>query len=220
MKSFKDLFIKSDDQEENPGESGSLNFPKRDNLNAGTREPSQNDNPYLNEIIEVYEKGLEGINMPGYDFYDFFLAVKASGSQGDTVYRMAFQMGKTMDNTITKEKLANDAEFYLSKINEVYQKFTSQGREKLGEIDEQQRLERERLSNDSRQFEAEINKHRQEIQALEKKLNDARNVLAKIDEKYKPQSAVIQRKLEANDQAMEMSIQKLNSIKEGILKFL
>jgi hypothetical protein len=41
-----------------------------------------------------------------------------------------------------------------------------------------------------------------------------------VGEKYKPQQEVIQQKLAANDKAMELSAQKINTIKDGISKFL
>ncbi|HCS20092.1 MAG TPA: hypothetical protein DIW47_05940 [Bacteroidetes bacterium] len=220
MKSFKDLFIKPEAEEENNTSSGSLHFPKSENTSLEGRDSSANDNKYLPEIIDVYEKGLQSINMPGYDFYDFFVAVKAAGSQDESVYRMAFQMGRTMDASISKEKLASDAEFYLSKINEVYQSYTTKGREKLENISNEMRSERDQLNSGASQLEAEISNLRQQIINLEKKLADTKKDLVKLDDKYKPQSDTIQQKLQANDQAMEISIQKLNSVKEGILKFL
>lgn len=220
MKSFKDLFIKPEAEESNTTSSGSLHFPKSENTPLDERSTSAKDNKYLPEIIDVYEKGLQSINMPGYDFYDFFVAVKAAGSQDESVYRMAFQMGRTMDATISKEKLASDAEFYLSKINEVYQSYTTKGREKLESIANEMRSERDHLNSGTSQLEAEISNLRQQILNLEKKLADTRKDLVKLDDKYNPQSDTIRQKLQANDQAMEISIQKLNSVKEGILKFL
>src|SRR6187549_3881419 len=117
MKSLKHLFIKDDSEEEQPEEK--IAFPVTEpssgaSFSPSTPSPSTSANPYLNEIIEVYEKGLESINMPGYDFYDFYLAVKAAGAQNEAVYKMAFQMGKTMDSSITSLKLSSDAEYYIS----------------------------------------------------------------------------------------------------------
>lgn len=220
MKSFKDLFIKPEFEEENNSSSNNLHFPKGDINPLESREQAKSTNKFLPEIIEVYEKGLQSINMPGYDFYDFFVAVKAAGSQDESIYRMAFQMGKTMDSSITKEKLSSDAEYYLSKINEVYQTYTNKGREKLESLTNEMRAERDQLNNGNSQLEAEISNLKQQIINLEKKLAETQKDLVKLEDKYKPQSEMIQSKLQANDQAMEISIQKLNSIKEGILKYL
>jgi predicted nucleic acid-binding Zn-ribbon protein len=114
----------------------------------------------------------------------------------------------------------SDAEFYISKINEVYQNYSEQGRQKLDGLNSQLRSEKDKLAQEAGRIESEIRKMREQIQAQEKKLSDTRNDLAKIEDKYKPQHGSIQQKLAANDQAMQISIQKLNSIKEGILKYL
>jgi hypothetical protein len=47
---------------------------------------------------------------------------------------MAFQMASTMDKTVTVQKLTADAEFYISKINEVHSQYSSQGQQKINTI--------------------------------------------------------------------------------------
>lgn len=220
MKNLKDLFIKSDDEEEEKTPEKQPSFPINDSVSTPNVPQAKSNNPYLAEIIEIYEKGIESMNMPGYDFYDFYVAVKAAGAHNDTVYKMAFQMGKTMDSNVTAEKLANDAEYYLSKINEVYQRYSDQGKQKLESLASQSRTESANLSGEANQIEAEISKLKQQIQLLDRKLAETKGALSKVDEKYKPQQDVIQQKLKANDSAMEISVQKINNIKDGIVKFL
>ncbi|GHN02018.1 hypothetical protein WSM22_35070 [Cytophagales bacterium WSM2-2] len=222
MKNLKDLFIKSDDEEEAKTlqKTEKPSFPINEPVSKPSFETNKSNNPYLAEIIEIYEKGLESINMPGYDFYDFYVAVKAAGAHNETVYKMAFQMGKTLDSGITSQKLAVDAEYYISKINEVYQKYADQGRQKIDALASQQRNESSTLSSEVSQIESEINKLKQQIQTLDRKLSETKATLSKVDEKYKPQQEVVQQKLVANDQAMQMSVQKINTIKDGIGTFL
>src|SRR5687768_9968529 len=117
MKSFKSLFIKNESEKEEPQLVNS--FPIRESTSVAIQTPST-PNPYFDEIAEVYEKGLQSINMPGYDFYDFYLAVAAAGAQNESVYKMAYQMGKTLDSNLTPGKLSNDADYYISKLTEVY----------------------------------------------------------------------------------------------------
>jgi hypothetical protein len=218
MKSFKDLFIKSD-KEEKEEPTPTPSFPiTQPNQNSSPQKVQQN--PYVDEIIQVYEKGLESINMPGYDFYDFFTAVNAAGSLNESIFRMAFQMGKTMDAGLTAQKLAQDAEYYLSKIKDVHQKYADQGRSKFDSLTDQLRSERESLSSEANGTEIEISKLKQQIQNLEEKLNQTRATLSKVDDKYKPQQDMIQLKLTANDQAMQISAQKLNAVKDAIVQYL
>lgn len=221
MKSLKNLFIKDESEENEPEEK--IAFPVVDSssgFNLPTSPKSSGTNPYLNEIIEVYEKGLESINMPGYDFYDFYQAVKAAGAQNEAVYKMAFQMGKTMDSSITSHKLSSDADYYISKINDVYKTYAEKGSQKLNGLEAELTAEKEKLTGEVNEIEAGINKMRQQIMAMEQKLSETRNDLAKVTNKYKPQQDVIKQKLQANDQAMQVSIEKLNSIKEAITKYI
>lgn len=220
---LKNLFVKDDSEEDKPEEKNS--FPVVESgSKAGSGQTSQipntGSNPYLNEIIEVYEKGLESINMPGYDFYDFYLAIKAAGSQNEAIYKMAFQMGKTMDTSITATKLASDAEYYISKINDVYKNYSEKGSQKLDSLENELTREKESLTHEVNRIEGDINKMRQQIMTLEQKLSETRNDLMKVSSKFKPQQDVIRQKLQASDQAMQVSIQKLNSIKDGITKYL
>jgi hypothetical protein len=223
MKSFKDLFIKSEEEEKEVPVTPTPSFPiAQPNQHTSPQAVQQplSGNPYVGEIIQVYEKGLESINMPGYDFYDFFTAVNAAGGLNEPILKMAFQMGKTMDASLSAQKLAQDAEYYLSKIKDVHQKYAEQGRSKFDSLTGQLRSERENLSSEANGIEVEIAKLKQQIQDLEGKLNQSRATLSKVDEKYKPQQDVIQLKLTANDQAMQISAQKLNAVKNAIVQYL
>ena len=227
MKSFKNLFIKDESEEEEPKETKEVNSFPISEATAHVREkttssatPSSSANPYLVEITEVYEKGLESINMPGYDFYDFYQAIKAAGSQNEAIYKMAFQMGKTMDASITSQKLALDADYYISKVNEVYQSYSEKGNQKLNGLAAELKADRDGLTSEINHTDGEINRLKQQILSLEQKLTETRSQLSKVEAKYKPQQDVINLKLQANDQAMKISVGKITSIKEGISKYL
>lgn len=225
MKSFKNLFIKEEEEQQDDSKPSFPVTPASPTFVPSNQPTLANSNlaasnPYLAEIIEVYEKGLEGINMPGYDFYDFYLAIKAAGSQDEAIYKMAFQMGKSMDATVTSQKLSTDAEYYISKINDVHQTYQQKGNQKLEVLQSELKNEKEKLTSEAGKMESEITQMKQQIIALEQKLHETRGSLAKADEKYKPQQDVIKQKLSANDQAMQLSIQKLMAIKEGIQKYI
>jgi len=219
MKAFKNLFIKEDEPEIVSAPPQKPGFPVTDSSSSSSG-PNTPASPYINEIVEVYEKGLQSINMPGYDFYDFYLAIKAAGSQNEAVFKMAFQMGKTMDGNITPQKLVADAEYYISKINEVYRTYADQGKQKLDSFDKELQNERQKLSSEASLIETDLNNLRQKIVVLEKQLNETRAKLNGVDNTYKPQQDVIRQKLSANDQAMHVCVQKLNSVKESILNYL
>ncbi|MEQ8575154.1 MAG: hypothetical protein RIB63_13885, partial [Fulvivirga sp.] len=170
---WKGLFINSDGGEE-PGEqkqespkaksSSSSSFP---NPGSTTKFPEKTTSPnnlsqdVLNTIVEMYESGFEGLNKPGYDFYEFFKAIKAVGSNDPQVYKMALTMAQSVDSAVSKSSLLEEADFYINEIEKVHKKYTEQGVSKKESIQNGARIKKENLSS--------------EIIALEKKLMEIQN---------------------------------------------
>lgn len=77
IKNWKSLFVKGQDAEpeKNENKADSFSFPV--NNNTSTTQPAAQtysapaNDPVINEVLQVYEAGLDSINMPGYDFYEF-----------------------------------------------------------------------------------------------------------------------------------------------------
>lgn len=226
IKNWKSLFIKSNEEEEkNIAPQEQLSFPvSRESGSTEKFEPGPVampiSNPAINEVMKVYESGLDSINMPGYDFYEFYMAISSTGAAGEQTYNMAFQMAKSMDKTITSQKLVNDAEFYISKITEVYNDYVAQGQQKLNSLQEQKNMERSKLSADIEHSNARLAQLKAELKQLEAQLNQQKNDLNKIDQSIYPREKAIREKLLANDMAKKNSIDKLSMIKEGIQRFI
>lgn len=223
MKNWKNLFIKDEDESEQQTSSKSSassapSFPLSEGSNH--QQAATNTSPLIEEILEVYENGLKSINMPGYDFFEFYNTIKAGGSHSEAVYRMAFQMGKTMDSNISTQKLISDADYYISKIREVHESYSEQGRKKLASIESKLKGERDILTSEVSNLESEINRMKQQIQTMEAKLTETRAQLAKVAEPYLPNQAEIKEKLVANDQAMQSFVQKLVLVQSSISKYL
>src|SRR5687768_11722725 len=227
MKNWKNLFVKSDEKEPEKKErqSDNLSFPVSGNTTTSSQSSvgyvtQQVNDPVINEVLQVYENGLDSINMPGYDFYEFYKAISSIGDSNEQTYKMAYQMAKTLDKTITSQKLMTDAEFYISKINEVYSQYVTQGQQKLNSLQEKKSGEKIKLTGEIDQAAMRVAHLRSELQQLESEINQKKNVLAKIEESFYPQEKSIREKLNANDMARKTSIEKLNMIKEGIVKFI
>jgi hypothetical protein len=224
-KSWKNLFVKGEDDEPAKKEdhSGSFSFPVSNtnlsNQPAVTPVVSANE-PAVAEVLQVYESGLDSINMPGYDFYEFYKTVISTGSFNEQTYTMAFQMAKTLDKTITPAKLLSDAEFYISKINDVHGQYVNQGQQKLNGLEERKKGEKSSLQKEIDQASLRVTQLRAELQQLESAISQKRGVLLKVDESYYPQEKSVREKLNANDMARKTSIDKLNLIKDGIQKFI
>jgi hypothetical protein len=235
LKNWKSLFVKSEETEEEKksGSEETLSFPVNSfssntgsSSGSGTTPPANSymptpvNDPIVQEVIEVYESGLESINMPGYDFYEFYKAISSTGQAGDHTYQIAYQMAKSLDKTITVQKLMNDAEFYISKINEVHGQYVNQGQSKLRSLEEKKAADKGQLQGEIDRGSARLSQLRAELQTLEAEMNQKRSTLSKIDESFYPQEKSVREKLNANDTARKASIDKLNAIKEGIFKFI
>jgi len=227
LKDFKSLFIKTDEEEteKNALPTEKISFPENNSSNASqnssaSQPPPLVQDPAIAEVLKIYESGLDSINMPGYDFYEFYQSVNVAGRSSEQAYKMAYQMAKTLDKTITTDKLVHDAEFYISKINEVHSQYVTQGQAKLNSIEEKKSAEKTKLSTEIDQATARITQLKAELQQLESDINSKRAVLIKIDENYHPQETSIKEKLSANDIAHKISIGKLNIVKDNISKFI
>ena len=227
MKNWKSLFVKSEENEplKNEKVSENLSFPVSGNSSASSHPspvyiPPQVNDPVINEVLQVYENGLDSINMPGYDFYEFYKSITSIGDSNEQTYQMAYQMARTLDKTITSQKLMNDAEFYISKVNEVYSQYVTQGQQKLNALQEKKSGEKIKLTGEIDQAALRVTQLRSELHQLETVITQKRSVLAKIDEGFYPQEKSIREKLNANDMARKTSIEKLTMIKEGIMKFI
>jgi hypothetical protein len=226
-KSWKSLFVKADEPEEKKTslKQDAFSFPVT-NFQDTSNNPilakdSQPVSAAVNEVIEVYERGLDSINMPGYDFYEFYKTIMSAGiNSGEQAYNMAFQMAKTLDNTVSSQKLLKDAEFYLSKINEVHGQYAGQGQQKLNAIQNDKITAKSKLSSDIDAANRRMMDLRNELQSLELNIKNKQEDLSKIDTSYFPQEQAIREKLNANDLAHSESISKLNRVKEGIKQLI
>jgi DNA-binding transcriptional MerR regulator len=227
IKNWKSLFVKDENQPESnstPKQTTSdLSFPVNKSgvasLNAYNT-VSTELSAETKEVMEVYEKGLDSINMPGYDFYEFYKAIQTAGPHNQQAYNMAFQMAKAMDNTLTVQKLVNDADFYISKINEVHSQYVTQGQQKLNEISNQLQMEKTDLAKAIDQKVMRLAQLRSELTELENELQTKRNALAKVDDIYMPREQAIRSKLSANDLAKGNSASKLIAVKDNIQKLI
>ena len=227
LKNWKDLFIKKEEEElaKQATTATPYSFPIG-NTTAAQQQPqaipsaSTITDPAVSEVLKVYENGLDSINMPGYDFYEFYQAIMSTGSATEQAYNMAFHMAKTLDKTITAHKLVQDAEFYISKVNEVHSQYVTQGQQKLHALQEKKAAEKNKLNAEIDEASKRVIELRNELQQLETNIHNKRSTLGKIEDGYQPQEKTIREKLNANDQARLISIDKLSSIKEGILRHI
>lgn len=221
MKNWKSLFLKEEETGENKTAktTDQFSFPVGNNIPGNVAVSTGGgivDQASVNEVLTVYEKGIESINMPGYDFFEFYRAVSSIGSSGEQVYSMAFQMAKSMDSTITVHKLLSDADFYISKINEVHSQYTTQGQQKINSLEAKKNDEKNKLMKEIEQGTQQVSQLRAQLQTLESDISQKRIALSAVDGQYQPQESAVRQKLLANDNARQISVMRLTNVKDGI----
>ncbi|MFG4002697.1 hypothetical protein [Flavobacterium aquidurense] len=170
-------------------------------------------NPFLNEIFDVYDKGFESLNEPGFDFFELYKSVLLVGVANPQSYQMAFTMGKSIKPDLTKEFLLEKAGFYISEIEKVYQKYDVVGKTKKKELDNDITKEKYNLSKSVTDLEVKIKE-------LQSELESKKNELEKMDPTNKKQLSDIQLKMEANDLAKQKILASINTVVTGINQYL
>jgi hypothetical protein len=169
--------------------------------------------PHMDKIMKLYEDGFNGLNLAGYDFFEFFQAVVKTGANNPAMYNMALTMAQAMDSTVTKSSLVTQSQFYIEEINKVYKTYVDNGNAKRQEALQAKGNEEASLSKDL----GDINS---EIARLNQLKNQKEAELSKIDSKYSPEITDIECKLMANDIAKERIIGTIKTVVDGINKNL
>ena len=170
-------------------------------------------NPFLGEILEVYEKGFEGLNAAGFDFFEMYKSVNAVGVSNPQSYQMAFTMGKTINPDLTKEFLLDKAKYYLSEIEKVYEKYNILGNSKKSDLTT-------KITKDKKDLSESISDLETQILKLQKSLEEKKAELYKIDGDNTQEFSELQLKIEANTIAKQKIQESINLVVTGINQYL
>lgn len=207
---LKDLFFVNEEKKKKVEVSKKTSFPKdvapsKEILDERMMFPADNGpwkstvknsscEPYIEEVIKLYERGFDGLNIEGWDFYEMYKAVLAVGIDNKAAYQMAYNMGKGMDSTVTKEKLLSQAQYYLDEIIKVYKNYVSNGQSKKLQLQGQMDTEKDGLLS-------EVKSLREQLSEIQRLLSLKEGMLENIESKYQPEIEVIDCKIMANDHA-------------------
>ena len=206
-------FPTSETTEEPSSIFSAFGFGKTETPTPAPSMPTQVTNEHLEKAFELYQKGFDSLNQPGYDFYEFYQAVMQAGPTNPQIYAMALTMASAMDKSITKDKLVQQSEYYLAEINKVYQDYNSKGLSKKQDLTAQKQHENESLVG-------ELSLLRQQLEAIQTQIADRENKLSVIDVKYAPMMVEVDSKLSANDMAKNKIVQSIEQVKNGIINNL
>ncbi|GAA3510479.1 hypothetical protein GCM10022393_24950 [Aquimarina addita] len=162
----------------------------------------------LNGVIEMYEAGFESLNQPGYDFYEFFKAIKAVGSNDPAVYKMAFTMAQSVDAKVSKDVLLTQADYYIKEIEKVHNQYHKQGNSKKSQIVSAQKAQKDNLTS-------EISDLERQLLEIQTQIAHKRNQLDSIDSEM-GNVAEIDQKIAANDTARTKILETIMTVVDGI----
>jgi hypothetical protein len=194
-----------------PTTSNETKFPETsfNSNNAG----ANSNNPFLNEILEVYNKGFEGLNSEGFDFFELYKSVMAVGPTNPQSYQMAFTMGKTIKSDLSKAFLLEKSKFYISEIEKVYSKYEATGNSKNKDLNDTITTQKNNLTQNISNLEMQIAKLQAELEAK-------KSELSRIDFENKEMFTQIQLKIEANNIAKHKILESINTVVTGINQYL
>jgi pyruvate/oxaloacetate carboxyltransferase len=225
---FKDYFIQNDNPDAKKVEEVKTPEPYVNKFPTTTANPAFNQaspqpvasavaspsnpscEPHLTKIMEMYEKGFNELNQDGYDFFEYFQAIVSAGADNPAAYTMALTMATSMDNTVSKEKLLSQSEFYINEINNVYNHYVTQGQAKKNNTVQEKDNEKQQLSVD-------LESLRTQMANIDAVIKEKERSLLAVESKYQPTLTDIDCKLMANDMAKNNILTGINKVKNGIL---
>jgi uncharacterized small protein (DUF1192 family) len=212
--SWKSIFI----NEEPIPNAEPINIPQTSNTFPSESVVQQpiavnTNNPFIGEIIAVYDKGSESLNSPNFDFFEFYKSVISVGINNSQSYQMAYTMGAAMNSQLNKQMLLDKANFYIAEIEKVHKNFLNTGTAKSNEISLN-------ISNQKKGLENSIAELENKITQLQKELIDAKAELQRVESGTSKEFVEIQQKLEANERAKERLIQSIKQVVSGINQYI
>lgn len=228
--SWKSLFINDSDSQASEKQSQSIPTENTSNNTTQDRFPNSvsaipppgltatptgvsSENPFLDEVLGVYQKGFESLNSEGFDFFEFYKSVMAVGIGSSQNYQMAFAMGKSIRPELTKEFLLDKAQFYIAEIEKVHKNYdiigNSRQKELLGAI----AAKKDTLSKEVEQLKAEIAR-------LQTELQNKVAELEKIDGANSQDLVMLQQKVDANNMAKQRILETINAVAAGIKQYI
>lgn len=163
----------------------------------------------FNEVLAVYEKGFDGLNQEGYDFFELYKAVQAVGADNPQAYQMAFAMGKSIKPDLTKSILIEKGNHYVAEIEKVHAKYADIGNKKKADLAGQLNAEKSQLNNSIKNIESQIAQ-------LQSELTKQKAELSQIDQKFGPSLADMEARIGANDGAKQTILQSIQKVLNGI----
>jgi hypothetical protein len=163
------------------------------------------------EILKTFEDYLIQINKPGYDFHEFYNAVKSF--EDTNSYKTAFSVVNSFDKTLTKEKLVFDSDFYVEKINQTVEDLKGMSSKKLSELNQERTSSESDVNNRISDCHQRLLQVQAEYEVL---ISSKPEVSRKFDEDIKQ----VERKMKSILYYQNKFVTSINKVKNNIINFL
>ncbi len=161
------------------------------------------------EVLAVYEKGFDGLNQEGYEFFELYKSVMAVGPDNPQAYQMAFAMGKSIKSDLTKSFIIDKGNNYVAEIEKVHSKYAEVGNKKRADLLNQLNSEKSNLSSSIKSLESQI-------ASLQAELTKQKGELSEIDNKFRASLTEMEARINANDGAKQTILNSIQKVINGI----
>ena len=219
--SWKSLFINDDnDSSEKKDQPQKIEpsievskFPSKPDASITPQSSANLNNPFINEIIDVYQKGFDSLNLDDFDFFELYKSVVAVGPTNPQSYQMAFAMGCSIKPDLTKAFLLEKSKFYISEIEKVYANYDAKGRARKNDLEMS-------ITRDKVNLTKSISDLESQIASLQRELDQKKSELNNIDAINSGQHTELEMKIEANNFAKQKIVDSINLVVSGINQYL
>jgi hypothetical protein len=154
--------------------------------------------------LRIYQL-LESLNKPGCDFFEVWNAAIEMGGANSNNIKAAFTSLRYVDKSLTKEKLLETSDFYISSLKKVLDAETTKRQEEKDKLIKQKEQEKANLT-------AEISDIEQQIIVLQNMLADKKLQSEGINEKYKLPVELIEEKIANGHQSVNSVLGEMQQV--------
>ena len=199
----KILFTHTPGEPETPAAPPVVAAPIIADTKAGTAIEASGGNS-ADMKLRIYQL-LESFNKPGCDFFEVWNASIEMGGANSNNIKAAFTSLKYVDKTLTKNKLLETGEYYISNLVKVLEAETVKRQEEKDKLLVQKEQQKSNLV-------AEITSMEQQLVALQNKLAERKKENESINEKYQPLISEIDHKIINGQQAVNSVVNEMQQV--------
>lgn len=148
---------------------------------------------------------LESINKPGVDFFEVWNAAIEMGGANSGNIKAAYTSLKYADKTLSKEKLQETGDFYISSLKKILETETVKRQDEKNKLLAQKEQEKASLTK-------EIIELEQQLIATQKKLADKKTQNDGINQKYQAPVEAIEQKITNGRDAVNNVLNEMQAV--------